>query len=141
AQMPAAGLASPPARPATRRIATVVSAVPDATSASSSVSRFAAPPVPMTRRDPTAVPATTSGSAPAGSVAAGRDAGERSVVTVSSSAALDGGHDLDAVTGSADGAGPRAGRPAADAPAAAAPLRRAARAVRGPSGGAERHGR
>src|SRR5690606_15525274 len=131
AQMPAAGLASPPARPATRRIATVVSAVPDATSASSSVSRFAAPPVPMTRRDPTAVPATTSGSAPAGSVAAGRDAGERSVVTVSSSAALDGGHDLDAVTGCDDGARPRAARHDGVAHGDGDALRRAVRDVRG----------
>src|SRR5262249_21114957 len=41
----------------TRRIATVVSSVPDAISASSSTLRFAAPPVPMISREPNSRPA------------------------------------------------------------------------------------
>ena len=40
-----------PVAASTRRIATVVSSVPDATSARSSTSRLAAPPVPMISRD------------------------------------------------------------------------------------------
>jgi hypothetical protein len=45
-----------------RRRATVVISVPDATSACSSASRLAAPPVPMTSREPNAWPAMTRGS-------------------------------------------------------------------------------
>lgn len=46
----------------TRRIATVVSSVPEATSARSSTSRLGAPPVPMIRRDAYVVPPRTKGS-------------------------------------------------------------------------------
>ncbi len=47
---------------ATRRMATVVSSVPDATRARSSTSRLGAPPVPMISREPNFSPAMTSGS-------------------------------------------------------------------------------
>ncbi len=46
----------------TRRIATVVSSVPDATSAASRISRLGAPPVPMISREPNGRPAISSGS-------------------------------------------------------------------------------
>jgi hypothetical protein len=55
----------PGADGSTRRSATVVSSVPDATSARSSSSRLGAPPVPMIRRDPNFSPAMTSGSSSA----------------------------------------------------------------------------
>src|SRR5256885_9810665 len=45
-----------------RRIATVVSSVPDATSARSSTARLAAPPVPMINRDVSLHGPMTSGS-------------------------------------------------------------------------------
>src|SRR5262249_29729621 len=48
----------------TRRIATVVSSVPDAMSASSSTLRFAAPPVPMISREPNSRPAIVSFDSP-----------------------------------------------------------------------------
>ncbi|CPU16875.1 Uncharacterised protein [Mycobacteroides abscessus] len=51
----------PPAA-STRRIATVVSSVPEATSARSRIERFAAPPVPMMSRDPKVRPAIQSDS-------------------------------------------------------------------------------
>ncbi len=47
---------------ATRRMATVVSSVPDAASARSSTSRLGAPPVPMISREPNFSPAMTRGS-------------------------------------------------------------------------------
>src|SRR5215207_5210590 len=57
---------STPVRPSTstRRIATVVSSVPDATSASSSTARFAAPPVPRISREPNSRPAIVSFDSP-----------------------------------------------------------------------------
>lgn len=55
-------LFSPWAEAFTRRIATVVSSVPEATSARSSTSRLGAPPVPMIRRDAYVVPPRTKGS-------------------------------------------------------------------------------
>lgn len=46
-----------PATPgSSRRIATVVSVVPEAVSARSSTSRLGAPPVPMISREPNSVP-------------------------------------------------------------------------------------
>ena len=52
----------PEAAGSTRRIATVVSSVPDAASARSSTSRLGAPPVPMMSRELIASPAITNGS-------------------------------------------------------------------------------
>src|SRR6476620_11368299 len=49
-----------PLSASTRRIATVVSSVPDAMSACSSTLRFAAPPVPMISREPNSRPAIVS---------------------------------------------------------------------------------
>src|SRR5690242_9781827 len=49
-----------PLSASTRRIATVVNSVPDATSASSSTARFEAPPVPMISREPNSRPAIVS---------------------------------------------------------------------------------
>src|SRR6202046_2434524 len=49
-----------PPTASTRRIATVVSSVPDATRASSRTARFAAPPVPMINRDVKLRPAMVS---------------------------------------------------------------------------------
>src|SRR5215813_13041720 len=46
----------------TRRIATVVSSVPEAVSARPSTSRLGAPPVPMISREPNFCPPSTSGS-------------------------------------------------------------------------------
>jgi hypothetical protein len=46
-----------PPSASTRRIATVVSSVPDATSASSSTARLAAPPMPRVNREPNSRPA------------------------------------------------------------------------------------
>src|SRR6476620_3700900 len=53
---------STPVRPSasTRRIATVVSSVPDAINASSSTARFDAPPVPRISREPNSRPAIVS---------------------------------------------------------------------------------
>ncbi len=45
-----------------RRMATVVSSVPDASSAASITSRLGAPPVPMINRDPNVRPAMMKGS-------------------------------------------------------------------------------
>src|SRR6267378_3510850 len=53
-----------PPSASTRRIATVVSSVPDAMSASSSTARFAAPPVPMISREPNSRPAMVSLESP-----------------------------------------------------------------------------
>ena len=44
-----------------RRMATVVSSVPDASSAASITSRLGAPPVPMINRDPNVRPAIDEG--------------------------------------------------------------------------------
>ena len=52
----------PAAAGSTRRIATVVSSVPDATRARRSTSRLGAPPVPMISRDLKVRPASTNGS-------------------------------------------------------------------------------
>src|SRR6478736_4016894 len=49
-----------PPSASTRRIATVVSSVPDAISASSSTARFDAPPVPRISREPNSRPAIVS---------------------------------------------------------------------------------
>src|SRR6185369_5799042 len=49
-----------PPSASTRRIATVVSSVPEATSACSSTARLAAPPVPRINRDPNSRPAIVS---------------------------------------------------------------------------------
>src|SRR5690242_4475629 len=53
-----------PLSASTRRIATVVSSVPDAISASSSTARFEAPPVPMISREPNSRPAIVSFESP-----------------------------------------------------------------------------
>jgi hypothetical protein len=55
-------ITEPSACASTRRIATVVSSVPDAISARSRTSRLGAPPVPMMSREENARPAITSGS-------------------------------------------------------------------------------
>src|ERR1700683_10181 len=52
----------PPEPGSSRRMATVVSSVPDAASARPSTSRLGAPPVPMISRDPNFSPAISSGS-------------------------------------------------------------------------------
>ena len=52
----------PVAAGSTRRMATVVSSVPDAASARSSTSRLGAPPVPMMSRELIGSPAITNGS-------------------------------------------------------------------------------
>ncbi len=56
------GRSKPPVPPSasTRRIATVVSSVPDATSASSRTARLAAQPVPRVNREPNCRPAIVS---------------------------------------------------------------------------------
>src|SRR6185437_5342837 len=51
----------------TRRMATVVSSVPDAASARPSTSRLGVPPVPMINREPNFSPASSSGSSASGS--------------------------------------------------------------------------
>src|SRR5215472_13141007 len=57
----------PRAAGSTRRIATVVSSVPEAASARPSTSRLGLPPVPMIRREPNFSPASDSGSSVSGS--------------------------------------------------------------------------
>src|SRR5262245_61781115 len=92
----------PRAPGSTRRSATVVSSVPEATSASSSTSRLGAPPVPMIRRDPSFSPAMTSGSPAgrslkAGSPGSGAGAERGTVRRPPRSTPLGDGQDLDLV--------------------------------------------
>src|SRR5205823_13961269 len=100
----AASASIPSSEPApagdTRRIATVVTAVPEASSTRLSTSRLGAPPVPTMSREPRVRPASTHGSPanwPAGAAVGGPAAASFCTFVPVMSSSLHGRDDLDLV--------------------------------------------